>query len=285
MSAKTIADLLDEEEVLYVPGVWDGMSARVAMQAGYTSLFSSGMAVAASLGMPDADVYTMSENLGALRRIVEAACLPVIADIDTGYGGPLNVMRTVRLFEAAGASAFLIEDQRSPKRCPVCVDNAVDLAPRIEAVARIRAACDAREDSTTLVIARTDASGAEALDRAQAYAEAGADFIFPVSRTFSSLEEWAACREKTGLPLLACLTPSTWVERDFDRSTMKQLGVRIALLPFSGLYAAIGAMRTALRRLRDGEEPAAVGQAYLTHDEFRAFIGFDDMLEIEQRYT
>lgn len=285
MATTTITEALKSTSVLYVPGVWDGMSARVAELAGYRVLFSSGMAIAASLGMPDADIYTMTENLGAVRRIVEVSRSPLIADIDHGYGGPLNVMRTVRLFEAAGARAVIIEDQASPKRCPVCVDEPVTLASLEEAVRRVRAACDAREHASTLVIARTDAFGAEAMKRAEAYAKAGADFIFPVSKTFKTPAEWHECHRRAGLPLLACLTSSTWVEREFDQATMERIGVRIALLPFHALYAAIGAMRGALDRIQTGTPPWAVSQDQLTHDQFRTFIDFDGVMALEQRYS
>jgi methylisocitrate lyase len=285
MVAASIAETLRSAEILYAPGVWDGMSARITEQAGFSALFSSGMAIAASLGMPDADIYTMTENLAAVRRIVEASSLPLIADADHGYGGPLNVMRTVRSFEHAGASAVIIEDQASPKRCPVCVDDPVSLVPIKEAVGRIRAACDARRRSDTLIVARTDALGTEALQRATAYGEAGADFIFPVSKTFKSVDEWQECRRCAGVPLLACLTTSTWVEREFDDETMRKIGVRIALLPFQAMNAAIGAMRNALDQIRAGTPPAKISESQLTHDQFRRFIDFDGAMAIERRYS
>jgi methylisocitrate lyase len=281
----SIAELLSKGKLLYVPGAWDGLSARVAQQAGYPALFSSGMAIAASFGMPDADIYTMSENLAAVRRIREAAPLPLIADLDHGYGGPLNVQRAVRLFEQAGATAVIIEDQASPKRCPICVDDPVALAPVADAAARIRAACDARVDPETMIVARTDASGAEAISRAEAYAKAGADMIFPVSKTFATTGQWADCHRAVGLPLLACLTSGTWVERDFDRATMEQIGVRVALLPFHALYAAIAAMRRALDRMQAGDAPAAVSADGLSHEEFRAFIDFDAIMAREAQYA
>ena len=280
-----LAQLMEQEGPVYLPGVWDGLSARIAEQAGYRALFSSGMAIAASLGMPDADIYTMSENLDAVRRIREASQLPLLADVDHGYGGPLNIIRTVQRFEAAGVQGVIIEDQASPKRCPICVDDPVELVPIEVAVARVRAAAEARGRSRTLLVARTDASGDEALRRAEAYARAGADLIFPVSKTFATTEQWEACRCACGLPLLACLTSGTWVERDFDAGTMRQIGVKLALLPFQALYAGIFAMQEALRRMQGGEAPASVSSSYLTHDKFRDFIGFAEATATEKNYA
>lgn len=285
ISRPTLKNLTDRDSVVYLPGVWDGLSARVAERAGYGALFSSGMAIAASLGMPDADVYTMTENLDAVRRIHEASRLPILADIDHGYGGPLNVIRTVRLFEASGAQGIIIEDQASPKRCPVCVDDAVALVTVQVAAARVRAAYEATQRADTIIVARTDASGDDALRRAEAYAAAGADFIFPVSKTFSSAEQWEACSHATGLPLLACLTSGTWVERDFDDATMRQIGVKLALLPFQALYAGIHAMDDALRRIHSGEPPASISKDYFAHERFKDFIGFAEAIATEKAYS
>lgn len=268
-----------------LPGVWDGLSARVATQAGFTALFSSGMAIAASLGMPDADIYTMTENLDAVRRVREATRLPIVADIDHGYGGALNVIRTVRQFEAAGVAGVIIEDQASPRRCPVCVDDPVTVLSFHEAVARVRAASEARTNTNTLLVARTDASGEEAIVRAEAFAAAGADLIFPVSRTFSTIDEWRACAGRANVPLVACLTPGTWIEREFTPEVMRRVGVGLALLPFHGLYPAIHAMQRSLARVRAGEAYAQVSADYLRHDAFRTFIGFDETMQVERDYT
>ncbi|MDA0564230.1 isocitrate lyase/PEP mutase family protein [Streptomonospora sp. S1-112] len=285
MSAQRLRALLaaDSPEVVYAPGVWDGLTARLAEQAGFSALCASGFAVAASLGHPDAELYTMSENLDATRRIREASDLPLIADIDTGYGNAVNAARTGRRFRDAGVAAVFMEDQESPKRCPVCVGDPVPLLPAAEAAGKVRAVKDAVGDDV-LVIARTDSSGDDALRRAESYAAAGADMIMPVTKTFSTVEEWAACREAVGVPLVATLTASTWTEREFTPRVLREIGVAVALLPTQVLMAATRAMRTALGRLAAGEPPASVSADATPHHEFVDLIGFAEVEAAQREY-
>ncbi|MBB3663298.1 MULTISPECIES: isocitrate lyase/PEP mutase family protein [Prauserella salsuginis group] len=281
-STATLRELVDND-LVFAPGVWDGLTARLAEQAGFTALCASGFAVSAALGYPDAELYTMTENLDAVRTIREASALPLVADIDTGYGNALNAARTARKFADAGVQAAFMEDQESPKRCPVCVGDPVPLLDAETATGKIRAAVDAA-DGRMLIIARTDASGDEALRRAEAYVAAGADMIMPVTKTFSSAEQWAKCREVSGVPLVATLTASTWTERDFTPEVLRQIGVRLALLPTQPLMAAAGALRTCLQRLAGGEPPAQVSADSLQHHEFVDMIGFADVEADQQRY-
>jgi methylisocitrate lyase len=276
-------ELLSDTPVLYAPGVWDGLSAILAKNAGFNALCASGFAISASLGMPDAELYSMTENLYAVRVISSSTSLPVICDIDTGYGNAVNVMRTIREFEHAGASAVFMEDQLAPKRCPICVGDPVPLITIDEGAGKIRAACDARS-SDLLIIARTDASGDEALKRAEAYVKAGADMIMPVTKTFSSVDEWAKCHEIVGVPLMATLTSGTWVEKEFTQEIMEQIGVKIALLPLQVLYASVTGMREALTRLYSGESPSAVSASYIPHRDFSELIGFDEIEALQRKY-
>lgn len=259
-------------------GVWDGLSGMLAEQVGFRVLFGSGLAVAASLGLPDFDLYTMSENLASARSVLGATARPLISDIDHGYGDVAMVRRTVREFESAGASGVIIEDQASPKRCPICVDDPVTVVPAVEAVDRVRGAVSARRSEDTLIIARTDSSGEDALRRAVAFAEAGADLVMPVSRTFSSLEEWARCADETPVPLVACLTPSTWVEREFTDAVMRDLRIGLALLPFQSLYASIRAMRDVYAELAKNTAPADLSVPTVSHDEYLQAICADNHL-------
>lgn len=283
MSAQDLRGLIEAQGVVYAPGVWDGLSARLSEQAGFGAVCASGFAISAALGLPDAEVFTATENLEAVRKIREATSLPIVADIDTGYGNAINAARTAVSFRRAGVAAVFMEDQISPKRCPICVGDPVEVLPMGESAGKVRAVADALEGEV-LLIARTDAVGDEALKRAEAYVAAGADMVMPVSKTFSDLEQWRRCHEVAGVPLVAALTAWTWVERDFTREAMLEAGIAIAFLPTQVVLAAATAMRDSLRRLAAGERSETVSADYMKHGEFIEMIGFPEMEELQQRY-
>ena len=284
MSEPSIRSLLTKGEVLYAPGVWDGLSAKLAEKAGFKALCSSGYAISASLGMPDAELYTASENLGAVQRIRQGSRLPLVADIDTGYGNAVNVRRTVRMFEDAGATALFMEDQVAPKRCPICVGDPVPVLPLEEAVGKVRAAVEARHSPDTVIIARTDSSGDDAMRRAEAYAAAGADLIMPVTKTFSSIEEWAKCSDAVGSGLVATLTSNTWVEKEFSEEVLKELDVRLALIPTQGIHVAAEAILNAFTLLSKGGRPTELANVAMPHMQFISILGFPEVEELQQRY-
>ncbi|MET4047549.1 phosphoenolpyruvate mutase [Rhodococcus sp. 1163] len=281
-SAPTLKELTSRG-LVYAPGVWDGLTARLADQAGFSALCASGFAVSAALGLPDAELYTMTENLNAVRTIVESSKLPLVADIDTGYGNAVNAARTASKFVDAGVQGMFMEDQVSPKSCPICVGEPVDLIDVAEATGKIHAVRDSIPDGV-LLIARTDSRGDDAIRRAQAYVEAGADMIMPVTKTFETIEEWERCHEEVGVPLMATLTASTWTERDFTPEVLDRIGVRLALLPTQVLMAATGAAQEALRRLARGEAPAAVSADALSHQDFVNLIGFPEVEAKQRKY-
>ncbi len=284
MSEPSIRSLLTKGEVLYAPGVWGGLSAKLAEKAGFKALCSSGYAISASLGMPDAELYTASENLGAVQRIRQGSRLPLVADIDTGYGNAVNVRRTVRMFEDAGATALFMEDQVAPKRCPICVGDPVPVLPLEEAVGKVRAAVEARHSPDTVIIARTDSSGDDAMRRAEAYAAAGADLIMPVTKTFSSIEEWAKCSDAVGNGLVATLTSNTWVEKEFSEEVLKELDVRLALIPTQGIHVAAEAILNAFTLLSKGGRPTELANVAMPHMQFISILGFPEVEELQQRY-
>jgi 2-methylisocitrate lyase-like PEP mutase family enzyme len=172
---------LREDRILVAPGVYDGLTAALAENAGFEALYLSGAAVAYTrLGRPDIGLTSLSEMADTMALIRDRVGLPVIIDADTGFGNALNAQRTMRLYERAGASALQVEDQTYPKRCGHLADKS--LIPAAEMAGKIRAMTDARASAETLVIARTDAIAVEgieaALDRAETYLEAGADVLF-----------------------------------------------------------------------------------------------------------
>ena len=171
--ARALRSILEAGRTIWSAGAYDALSAKLIDEAGFDAVFTTGFGISAShLGQPDVELYTMTENLGVVRHMVNSVGRPVIADGDTGYGNVINVMRTVREFERAGVAGIVFEDQLLPKRCPAAATS-VEVLPAQEAARKIRAACDARRDRDFLIIARTDADSVEeSIERACLYAQA-----------------------------------------------------------------------------------------------------------------
>jgi methylisocitrate lyase len=242
---------------------------------------TSGFGVSASfLGQPDAELYTMSENLAVVRNVASAVECPVIADIDTGYGNAINVMRTVREFEAAGVSAVIIEDQVAPKRCPICVGG-VEVIPLEEAVMKIEAAVAARRNANMLIIARTDVvDPAAAIERGKAYVKAGADIIQPISKCFNSIDGLRAMRRGVGVPL--SLQVLGWLENLAPHEIESIAGMAtFALVP---LMTAAAALTENLEALARTKTTMGLPRARMAHDPFVDFIGFKQVEELQKKY-
>ena len=198
---------VNDEAPLQIVGAITAYAARMAQATGYKALYISGGGVAAnSLGMPDLGISTMEDVLTDLRRITDVTTLPVLVDIDTGWGGAFNIARTIRSFIKAGAGAVHMEDQVGAKRCGHRPGK--EVVSTAEMVDRIKAAVDARTDPEFVIMARTDAAAAEglnaAIDRACAYVEAGADMIFPEAMT--ELAMYQQVKQAVKVPILANLT-------------------------------------------------------------------------------
>ena len=242
--------------MIVAPGVWDGLSARLVARAGFVAAYATGGGIARSMGYPDLGLLSLSEIVDRLANIVEHARVPVIADADTGYGNALNAQRAVREFERAGVAALHLEDQTFPKRCGHYDDKAV--VPMREMTQKLRAARDALTDPDIVLIARTDALAVEGLDaaieRAHAYAAAGADVIFVEAPV--SIEQIETIARRVPQPKLINMfqggkTPLVPVHR------LKTLGYRIVIVPSDLQRAAIRAMEDVLAALaRDGSSAA-----------------------------
>lgn len=218
-----------EETPLQVAGAINAYTARLAEAVGFRALYLSGGGVAAnSLGMPDLGISTLDDVLTDVRRITDASALPLLVDIDTGWGGAFNIARTIRTMLKAGAAAVHIEDQVSAKRCGHRPGK--ELVPASEMVDRIKAAVDARTDAQFVVMARTDALAGEglqaAIERAQAYVEAGADMIF--AEAVTELSDYTAFRRAVGVPILANITEFGQTPL-FTRDELAAAGVDIIL--------------------------------------------------------
>ena len=270
--AAKLRTLLARPGLRVMPCCFDALSARLVEKAGFELTFMSGFAVsAARLGLPDTGLISYGEMVEQGRSICAAVAIPVIGDGDTGYGNPMNVRRTVAGYAAAGFASVMIEDQLAPKRCGHTRGKSV--VSREEALARVRAAVDAREQGAdVLVLARTDARGPVGLDeaiwRGRAFADLGADIVF-VEAPRSEAEMHRVCREIPA-PMLANLveggdTPVLPPPR------LEELGFRIAAYPLTLLSAAARAMQEALGSLARGEPP----ERLLGFAELRELVGFD----------
>jgi 2,3-dimethylmalate lyase len=280
-----LPDLLRKDGCLVLPGVYDGVSAKVAANVGFDALYLTGYgAVASLLGVPDAGLATFTEMLDRVRCIAGATELPFIADGDTGYGGLLNVDRTVRGFAAAGASGIQLEDQEFPKKCGHTEFRRV--IPEADAVAKIRVAVDARPSREFLIVARTDARYSEGLDsalrRADRFLQAGADVLFVESP--ESLEELRRVAETLrGAILLANMVEGGRTPY-LSTNELAAMGFKIAIFPVSALLSAAGAMKLCYNHLK--QEGIGTGSAapMLHFSEMNRVMGFPAIHALERRY-
>jgi len=245
-----LRQLLSGPDMLVAPGAYDGITARLIEQAGFSAVYMTGAGTSASFGLPDYGLLTMTEMVGNAARIAAATTLPLIADGDTGYGTELNVVRTVQAHERAGTAGIHIEDQVSPKRCGHL--DGKELVPTEEFVAKVRAAVASRRDPDFLVIARTDARSVlgfeEALRRANTALEAGADMAFVESP--ETLDEVRAVPREVKGP---CLLNVVWGGKtpQVDMRDAQAMGYKLAILPGVLLKTVCGACDAALSALKE----------------------------------
>ncbi len=275
--------LLAEGRLIVMPCCFDALSAKLIEQAGFPLTFMSGFATAAAgFGLPDTGLVTVTEMLERGRAICDAVTIPVIGDGDTGHGNALNIRRTVQGFARAGFAAVMIEDQLAPKRCGHVAGK--EVVPRAEAVARIRAAVEARAaGDDILILARTDARHThglnEAIARARAFHEAGADILF-VEAPVEAAEMRRIGAELPG-PLMANMLEGGATPL-LPPPVLEEMGFAIAAYPLTLLSAAMRAMVAALDGLKAG---AVADDLLMPFAEMRRRIGFDDYLAAEARLS
>lgn len=277
--------LLAGPELFLAPGAFDCVGARLVEAAGFGALYITGAGISMSaLGAPDVAALSFGEILDRVRRICDVVSIPVIADGDTGYGGPLNVIRTVREFERAGVSAIQIEDQEWPKKCGH--EPGRKLVPVEEMVMRIRAALEARRDPDFAVIARTDARSTEglgaAIERSRAYREAGADVIF-IESPQSEAELAEVGRAFPGVPLLANMVEGGRTPI-LPAAQLQALGFRLAIYPnaLTRLFAKAGL--DMLASLKEMGSTAAMADRMLSHGALWQLFDNATWRALESRY-
>ncbi len=282
--AKRLRELLGQPGPVVAPGVYDGISARVAERAGFQAAFISGAAVTASvLGYPDVGLQTMPEILNQSRNMARAVDIPLLIDVDTGYGNALNLMRAVREFESAGLAGIFFEDQTFPKRCGHFEGKKVIAVE--EMVVKIKAACETRRDGDFVIVARTDSRALHGLDhaieRGKAFAEAGADLVFV--EALLSEEEMRSAAHAIPVPLQANMseagkTPVLPID------TLYEMGFK--LISYSGLL-----QRTAIRGMLDvlgilqrkGTTMPAYPERICSLVERSEILGLQDFYALEER--
>ncbi|MGB0750800.1 MAG: isocitrate lyase/PEP mutase family protein [Gammaproteobacteria bacterium] len=281
--AEQLRQLLAMPGVLSMPSVYDAMSAKLVERAGFKASFMGGFAVSASrLGVPDTGLISYTEMLDQGRNICGAVDIPVIGDGDTGYGNAINARRTVQGYAQAGFACVMIEDQVAPKRCGHT--RGKQTVARGEALARVQAAVDARDEGADiLIMARTDAAATdgfeEALVRAKAFAEIGVDITFlEAPRSLDDMRRY--CDEVPGHKM------ANMVEQGdtpyLSAQDLNDIGYKIAIYPLTLLLASIHAMEQALAAFARGEVPKE-GIADFAH--LQEIIGFPEYYEMERRYA
>ena len=273
-------------DILLAPGIYDALSGLIAEQAGARAVYLSGASIAYTrFGRSDVGLVSASEVHDTLAAVTDRIQIPVIVDADTGFGNALNVQRTIRNFERAGAAAIQIEDQSFPKRCGHL--DGKTLISKDEMVGKIKAAIDARKETNTLIIARTDARGveglSEAIDRAQAYQEAGADILFIEAP--HSIDEMKFIRKSFGedIPLLANMVEGgkTPIKTAND---LKSLGFNIAIFPGGAVRAATFQLQQYYAGLIENGSTLEFSDSMHNFDSLNSVIGTPELLKLGKKY-
>ena len=277
--------LLKEPGIIMAPGAYDCLPAKIIQQAGFPAVYMTGAGTSvAQLGYPDLALATMTEMVSNAAMIAEAVDVPVIADADTGYGGVLNVQRTVRQYQRAGVAAIHIEDQEFPKRCGHLDDKRV--VPQADMVRKIRAAVDARTDSDFTIIVRTDALAVtgwdDTMQRCQAYVEAGADVLFVEAlRTSEQAERVAGSCD---VPMLYNFV-ETGKSPLLTAPELERLGFKLVIFPVSALLTVCCSILRLMRELKESGTTAHLLDGMVSLEQCFNTVGLTEMLARDAGYS
>lgn len=279
-AAATLKALLTRDEIIMAPGAADPLTARLVEQAGFPSVYMTGFGATASrLGLPDLGLLTQTEMTEHARNMTNAVGIPVIADADTGYGGPNNIHRTVREYVQAGVAAIHLEDQVSPKRCGQLAG--VRLVDAAESVLRLRCAIEARGNDELLIIGRTDALPAqgieEAVRRAKMYQDAGVDLVF-IDGIKQIAEVEAVARAVSGPKVVSIVDGNETTA--LTASDLQSMGFDVVFYAVSALFSAVKSIADTLAVLRETGTPAGRADAMMSYADFAKIVG---LLDLQQR--
>ncbi|NPV43337.1 MAG: isocitrate lyase/PEP mutase family protein [Firmicutes bacterium] len=277
--------LVNDSEILIAPGAHDALTAKIIEKTGFKAVYMTGYGQAASvLGKPDVGLLTMTEMVDRARKIASAVNIPVIADADTGFGNAINVMRTVEEYEAAGVAAIQLEDQVMPKKCGHMTGRQVISVN--EMVGKIEAAIKARSDQDFQIIARTDARTThgfdEALKRAKAYAEAGADIIFLESP--ESEEEMIMLNKYLKVPTLANMVEGGRTPM-YSAQRLQEMGYNIVIFPTSSTYTTSKALIDLMNELMKKGTTMDYLEKMIKFSEFNELVGLSEIRELEKEFV
>ena len=278
--AKRIRELLKNNEVTMAPCAYDALSAKLIEYAGFELCGTTGYGMhGAMLGVPDNGMLAFNEMCAALGKMCDAVSIPIMADAEGGYGNAINTIRTVREFEKAGLGGLFIEDQKLPPNCPFL--KATEVISVEEMCGKIRAAVDTRKDSDLVIVARTDAPFEEAIERAAAYAEAGADMIKLIPKNRQELE---AAPQRIKAPLHLGFTPGKDINVGLTAWDTGKMGYKIVTFPMTPLFLNVKATMDGLMRLKkDGNDDTFLN-SMIPFDAYLTFIGKDEYKVLDQKY-
>ena len=281
----TLRRLMAEKETLYTIGVGDALSAKIASRTpGVDAILSSGFTLAAqAMGLPDAELYTRSDNVYAVSNMCYVIDVPLIADIDTAYGNAVTTIKTVNDFERAGVSGVIIEDQISPKRCPICVTDLNTTISAEEGAGKIRAAAENRLYPETVIIARTDITDQEEqYRRARMYLDAGADLVQGISKSFhgnpEEIKRFVDAMDGR-VSLVVCGGLDSLTRKDLEY--IKPKIAHFALVPINYMYPAL---KKAIQFVGEHHEQAGMPLEKADHNELVSLLGMPSIQEREKKY-
>ena len=274
-----------KDEIIILPGVYDALSARIAQNVGFNAAFQTGYGTSATLlGMPDFGFLNAGETIDNARRIINSVDIPILVDIDTGYGNPLNVWRTVTDLEKLGAGGIFLEDQVWPKRCGHMKGKSV--ISKEDYVQKLKAAIDARKSKDFIIVARTDSLAQygidEAIERGKEFQKIGADVIFIEAP--KTLEEMKKITAEIDAPLLANMIEEG-VTPNLPAKDLEKLGFRMVVFPLSALYSSTYAIKNVFLSLQKTGMTKNLKKKMITFKEFNDFVNLPKYNQLEKKYS
>jgi carboxyvinyl-carboxyphosphonate phosphorylmutase len=281
----SIRERLADDDIIILPGVYDALTAKIAENVGFESAFQTGYGTSASLlGMPDFGFLNAGETLENAKRIINSVNIPILVDIDTGYGNPLNVWKIVKDLERIGAKGIFLEDQVWPKRCGHMTGKTV--IPKEEYILKLHAAIDAREDNEFIIVARTDSLAQfgieEAIERGKEYKRIGADVIFiEAPKTIDQMELIA---KEIKAPLLANMIEEG-ITPNLTADQLRKIGFKMVVFPLSALYSATFAIKQTLQTLKKMGTTKELKNKMITFQEFNDLVNLSAYRNLEKKYS
>ena len=275
-----LRELLATNDYLVAPCAYDALSARAIQAAGFKIAGTTGYGMhGAVLGQPDTGLLALNETVSILSKMADAVDIPILADAEGGYGSAMNVIRTIKEYEKTGVGGLFIEDQKQPPNCPFI--KAPELVSTDEMVGKIRAAVDTRKDKDLVIIARTDAPFEEAIERANAYMEAGADMVKILPKTRGELE---ALPSRVNGPIHLGLYANKGINDGMTAADCGKLGYKIITFPMSCLFANVAATMSILQYIQENGTDEGYTGKVMQFNEYLKFIGVDEYKTLISKY-